>query len=154
MSDPAARQPYGTINPDYHDHSAHYIKIWGILVVLLVISVVGPVIGDVTGLKIITLVTAFGIAVVKAGMVCKEFMHVNVEPVVIHYFLITALAFMALFFAAVAPDVMNHEGTNWENVAAKAEVQRGLAAGDGHGDGHGDAHGKDAHGDGGHGGGH
>ena len=44
--------------------------------------------------------------------------------------------FMVLFFAATAPDVMNHEGTNWNNTAAKAEVERGLAAEAGHGGGH------------------
>jgi len=157
MSNPAGRQPYGTLNPEYHDHSAHYIKIWGMLVALLILSVIGPFVGEVTGIKAITLITAFGIAVVKAGMVCKEFMHINVEPVVVHYFLITALVFMGLFFAAVAPDVMNHEGTRWENVAAKAEIQRGLAAGDGHHGEHateGDHGAADGHGDGGHGGGH
>ncbi len=132
MSDPAGRLPYGTLDPDYHDHSAHYIKIWGILVVLLIVSVIGPVIGDVTGLKWITLITAFGIAIVKAAMVCKEFMHITVEPVIVHYFLIVALVLMALFFAAVAPDVMNHEGENWENVAAKKAVLAGKAAGSGH----------------------
>jgi len=156
MSDPAGRLPYGELNPEYHDHSAHYIKIWGYLVGLLILSVIGPVIGDITGIKIITLITAFGIAVVKAAMVCKEFMHITVEPVVVHYFLITALVFMGLFFAAVAPDVLNHEGSNWVNVAAQNEVKRGLAAGDGHGDEHGAEHGEadGAHGDGGHGGGH
>jgi hypothetical protein len=31
-----------------------------------------------------------------------------------------------LFFAGVAPDVMEHQGQNWNNVAAKSEIERGL----------------------------
>ena len=139
-------------------HHYDYVKIWKILVVLLIISVLGPEIG----IKWITMITAFGIAFVKAWMVVKYFMHLNHAPKFIAYLGATCLALMVLFFGAVAPDVMKHDGNNWENLAAEAEVARGLAAGsghhgdeEGHGDdgGHGDegGHGDDGgHGDGGH----
>ena len=66
------------------DHGpSHYIKIWKILLVLLVISVLGPELE----IKIVTLITAFGIAVVKAYMVAKYFMHVNIERKYVHYIL-------------------------------------------------------------------
>jgi len=94
-------------------HDSHYIKIWAILVVLLVLSVIGPFVGDATGIQVITLVTAFGIAFVKAYMVAKNFMHLNVERRVVHYFLSTCLVFVVLFFSATAPDVMKQEGSNW-----------------------------------------
>ena len=42
-----------------------------------------------------------------------------------------------LFFFGVAPDVMSHEGTNWDNTAAKAAVKRGIV--DPHAAEHGDA---------------
>jgi hypothetical protein len=58
---------------------------------------------------------------------------------------------MLLFFAGVSPDVMNHSGSRWENVAAKNVVATRMAAGPGDGH-HGDDHGGD-HGDG-HGGDH
>ena len=144
-------------------HSVHhYVKIWAILCCLLVVSVIGPLVGDViresnaTLALWVTLITAFGIAFYKAYLVAKHFMHLDVEKPIVWYFLITALAFMVLFFAGVAPDVMNHEGSNWVNHAAKAEVARGMAAGSGHhGDdhgAHGGEHGADAHGtDDGHG---
>ncbi len=118
----------------HHEHihpPSHYVKIWGVLCVLLVVSVTGPMLG----IKIITLITAFGIAFVKAGIVIKYFMHLDTEKPIIWYALITSVVFMVLFFAAVSPDVMKHEGTRWENVAAKAEVARGLAAGAEHGGG-------------------
>ena len=103
---------------DDHNHDAEYIRIWKILCVLLVISVVGPELG----IQVVTLITAFGIALVKAYMVCKHFMHVDVEKPYIHYLMVVSLMLMVLFFTAIAPDVMNHEGTNWENKAAQAEV--------------------------------
>ncbi|MCO4744735.1 MAG: cytochrome C oxidase subunit IV family protein, partial [Proteobacteria bacterium] len=115
-----------------------YVRIWAILLVLLLASVVGPLIGEMTGMMIITLITAFGIAFVKAWLVIKEFMHLTEEPPVIHYILITCIAFMFLFFAAVAPDVMNHHGSRWVNVAAIDAVERGMAAGEAGGHGHGE----------------
>lgn len=118
---------------DDHGHDGHghdavhhydYVKIWGLLVVLLVVSVVGPM----AEILWLTLITAFGIAFVKAYMVARYFMHVNVQQPIVHYFLVTALVFMVLFFAGTAPDVMNHEGTRWVNDAAIAEAARVEAA--------------------------
>ena len=106
-----------------HTHESHYIKIWAILCVLLVVSVVGPFVGEATGIPIITLITAFGIAFVKAYMVAKNFMHVNVEKPVVHYFLVTCLVFVVLFFAATAPDVMKQEGSNWVKTYDFSAVQ-------------------------------
>ena len=108
------------------------------LCALLFVSVAGPWVADLirsssaNAAVALTLLTAFGIAFVKAGIVIKYFMHLDTEKPIVWYALITSLVFMLLFFAAVSPDVLNHEGTRWENVAAKAEVERGLAAGSGH----------------------
>jgi len=115
-----------TESHEYHSHASLYVKIWAVLLVLLVISVLGPMLE----IPALTLITAFGIAIVKASLVVKFFMHLDLEPKFIWYILTVSLSFMALFFFAVAPDVMNHEGTNWDNVAAKAAVERGMEAGD------------------------
>jgi caa(3)-type oxidase subunit IV len=111
----------------------HYVKIWAILLVLLVVSILGPVVAPHVAfgfLKpwMITLMTAFGIAIVKAYLVAANFMHLNIEKKYISYLLATMLTFMLLFFAGTAPDVMKHKGMNWTNVAAEAEVQRALEA--------------------------
>ncbi len=90
-------------------HEVNYIRIWGILLVLLMISVAGPFLE----IQAVTLITAFGIAFVKAYLVAKNFMHLNLEPRYAVYLLLTVLVFMLLFFAGTAPDVMKHEGTNW-----------------------------------------
>ena len=123
---------------EHQDHAddhgqAHYVKIWAILLVLLLISVLGPIVAPHVAFGfleawMITLMTAFGIAVVKAYLVAANFMHLNVEKKYISYLLATALMFMLLFFAGTAPDEMRHKGQNWENVAAEAEVERALEA--------------------------
>src|SRR4051812_13985801 len=77
-------------------HHPNYFKIWVTLVILLVISVLGPLIG----IKAVTLITAFGIAIVKAFMVAANFMHLNVEKKYIWYFLLLCLALMIFFFFA------------------------------------------------------
>jgi len=104
-----------------HAHAAehthpNYVKIWAILVVLLAVSVAGPMIG----IRVVTLITAFGIAIVKAYLVAKNFMHINIEKRFIPYIVITVLVFMLLFFAGVAPDVMKKEGTQWEKPSWKS----------------------------------
>ena len=108
----------------YEEHARHYVKIWGVLLVLLAVSIIGPMFE----IQWLTLVTAFGIAGVKAYLVAKEFMHLTVEPKYIVYLMATALAFMLLFFSAIAPDIMKHDGQNWENTAAAAEVDRATEA--------------------------
>ena len=74
----------------------------------------------------LTLITAFGIAVVKAWLVIKNFMHLTIERVVPKLFLAASVLLLALFWGGVAPDVQLHEGRMWENDAAKAAVARGI----------------------------
>ena len=109
-----------------HQHP-NYVKIWAILVALLVVSVLGPMVG----IQVVTLVTAFGIAVVKAYLVAKNFMHLNIEKRYIVYLLSTCLVFMFLFFAGTAPDVMEAEGANWEKPSFEAYDAAARAAGHG-----------------------
>jgi caa(3)-type oxidase subunit IV len=110
---------------DQHsEHHPNYFKIYGILLVLLMVSIAGPMVG----IKAVTLITAFGIAVVKAYLVAANFMHLKVEKSYIAYLLLTALALLALFYAGVSPDVMKHRGRQWENVAAKDWSKHALEA--------------------------
>lgn len=138
---------------------SHYVRIWGILLALLAVSIIGPLVAPhiedaAAGVGahmvkgwMITIITAFGIAIVKAYMVAANFMHLNIEKRYISYLLITMLMLMLLFFAGVSPDVMRHEGVNWQNVAAEEEIDRALKAQEAataHGDAHDDAHGGEA----------
>lgn len=91
-------------------HHPNYIRIWAILCVLLVISIAGPALE----IRVVTLITAFGIAIVKAWLVVRNFMHLNAQPRYVGYLLATAVAFMVLLFAGSAADIMNDEGAGWD----------------------------------------
>lgn len=109
-----------------HDHGHHtpayYVKIWAILMVLLVISIIGPEFG----IKAVTLITAFGIAIVKALIVAAYFMHLNVEKRYIHYVLYGMLLFMALFMAGTMVDINKDHGSNWINQASRDYVEKSV----------------------------
>jgi uncharacterized membrane protein len=110
---------------DHDDHAAHerfYVRVWALLLVLLLISFAGPIVStklhdagaiSVHAARLITLLTAFGIAIYKAWRVAKNFMHVTIQPRYVMYMLSTVLVFMLLFYAGTAPDVMEHEGAHW-----------------------------------------
>ncbi len=106
--------------------TSHYVKIWGILVVLLIVSVIGPELG----IRVVTLITAFGIAIVKAWMVAKHFMHLHIEPKWVVFILGVMLAFMLVMFAGIAPDVLESQGHHWEKLYEEP------APGAGHPEGH------------------
>ena len=90
------------------------IYIW--LLILLAISIWGPVLAleieNRTVLVCTVLFTAFGIGIIKAGMVATWFMHLDSEKKFIARLLIVCLVFMVLLFAGVAPDVLLPKGQN------------------------------------------
>jgi caa(3)-type oxidase subunit IV len=108
-------------------HHVNYKKIYFTLLGLLVISVIGPEFGILW----VTLVTAFGVAVVKAYLVVENFMHLRWEKKLMKWMLTTSLILMGLMFAGISPDVMKHEGRNWVNEAALAATERGIGGGHG-----------------------
>jgi caa(3)-type oxidase subunit IV len=103
-----------TAHADHSHGTSYYVKIWALLLGLLVVSIMGPMIG----VKILTLITAFGIAIVKALIVAAYFMHLKIERRYIWYMLYTMLILVFLFFVGVASDVMKHDGRNWTNKAS------------------------------------
>ena len=119
---------------DEHTHHSNYLAVWAVLVGLLVISVTGPMLG----IQVVTLITAFGVACVKAYLVARYFMHIGAAARYVSYLMVTCLVFMLLFYAGTAPDVMKADGSNW----SKPGWQQLESAGDGSPD--------EAHGEGGH----
>jgi caa(3)-type oxidase subunit IV len=117
-----AHHDAGSPHGDHGHAHTDYVKVYWILLGLLCASVAGPMIG----IKTVTLITAFGIAVVKAYLVAANFMHLKVEKRYISYLLFTVVAIMMLFYAGVSPDVMHHRGRQWENVAAQEWSKQAL----------------------------
>ncbi len=108
---------------DQHHGPSYYVKIWGILLVLLIISIVGPELGN----RYLTLITAFGIAIIKAVMVAAYFMHLKVEKKYISYMLLAMLLMVAMFFFGTAGDTMKPDGQNWRNEAAHKLIEQHKA---------------------------
>jgi len=104
-----------------HVQHPNYVKVWAILVALLLVSVLG----SMSHIREVVLIAAFGVAVVKAYLVVKNFMHVNVEKRWVPYLLIMCLLFIVILFAGVAPDVMKHTGLNWNKNPGNQAVQSG-----------------------------
>jgi caa(3)-type oxidase subunit IV len=105
-----------------HEHP-NYIKIWFLLVVLLLISVAGPMLE----IPVLTLITAFGIAVLTAFLVAANFMHLKFEKRIISFLLILALCLLGVFFFGVAPDIMMTDGDQWiDCIADKSCVEQRL----------------------------
>lgn len=92
-----------------HVHHPNYVKIWAILVLLLGVSLLG----SMSHVREVVLIAAFGIAVAKAYLVAKNFMHLNVEKRWVPYLLAVCLLFIFILFAGVAPDVMKQSGQHW-----------------------------------------
>lgn len=101
--------------------SGHYIKIWVILLILLVISLVGPTIG----IRAITILSAFGIAIVKAYLVARHFMHLAIEKKFITYMLVSMVLLAFLFFFGSAPDIMKPQGQFWEKTSFSSTPKHG-----------------------------
>lgn len=98
--------------------SSHYVKIWAILCGLLVVSIVGPMLG----IRLVTLITAFGIAIVKAYLVAKHFMGLGIERRWVTYILVGMIAFMVVFFGGISPDVLRHRGAQWQKTYQEPAV--------------------------------
>ena len=92
-----------------HSHHPNYVKVWAILVALLGVSVVGPM----TGIRAVMLITAFGVALVKAYLVAQNFMHLNVQRKIIGFMLGMALLLMMVLYCGLAADVQKDYGRNW-----------------------------------------
>jgi len=105
-------------------HHPNYVKVWAALVVLLIVSLLG----SMSHIRSILLFAAFGVAVIKAYLVAKNFMHVTVEKRFVPYLLAICLLFVVILFAGVAPDVMKHSGLHWNNDSAKQSIQSGTSA--------------------------
>jgi len=132
-------------HPAGHAPHRNYVKIWGILTFLLVVSVTGPMIG----IRVVTLIAAFGVALVKAYLVAKNFMHLDIEKPIVHWALGIALVFMVLLYAGVAPDVQKMTGDHWTKTPGFHYVSR-QAEGEEHAAkdkaGNGTTHGSDTSG--------
>ncbi len=121
-----------------------YNRIYVALLILFIVSVLGPEIADIFGMEglsrmALILPTAFGIAIVKAYMVAAHFMHLKTEKIYAPYILLVSLALMVVFFFGVKIDIMASEGHNWEKPYKEPTESSASHHGD-HSESHDDDH--------------
>ena len=110
---------------DHHDHP-DYKKIYYVLLVLLAVSIWGPELVKNIDNRIIVvtvvLITAFVVAVIKAGIVAAWFMHLDVEKKIVWFLMAICLLCLLIFLSGVSPDVMNKAGDNWEHTRTVGKI--------------------------------
>jgi len=137
-----------------HKHPS-YLKIYFTLVILFIISVLGPELAEILGLEwvsrvVLVLSTAFGIALWKAYLVCAYFMHLKVEKIYAPYILLACLSLLFVFFFGTATDAMFANGHNWVKEYSEEDAAAEVIARDahheddhGHSESHDDSHGEE-----------
>ena len=132
-----------------HKHPS-YLKIYFTLLILFIISVLGPELAEILGLEgvsrvVLVLSTAFGIALWKAYLVCAYFMHLKVEKIYAPYILLACLSLLFVFFFGTATDAMFANGHNWVKEYSEEKALAEVIARDEH---HEDDHGhRESHDD-------
>jgi len=81
-------------------HTRHYLMIWIWLLALVVLSVAAASILPKTQ----ALVLIFAVAVVKALLVARNFMHLKNERAIIYALVLVPLAFIIILLFALFPD--------------------------------------------------
>jgi caa(3)-type oxidase subunit IV len=85
-------------------HSRHYLVIWGWLVILVAASV------TIASLlpKWQAMVLIFAIAIIKALLVARNYMHLKNEKAIIYAMALVPVAFILILLFALFPDFVYH----------------------------------------------
>jgi len=83
-----------------NSHRRHYLIIWVWLLALVVISVVATSILP----KLQAMILIFAVAIIKALLVARNYMHLKNERVIIYAMVFVPLAFILILLFALFPD--------------------------------------------------
>jgi cytochrome c oxidase subunit 4 len=106
-------EPHGVTVPEPH-HKINYFAIFGLLVVLTIVTVAVAFI-DIKS-EIAKVLLALAIASVKATAVALYFMHLKFEGKLIYLILFVPLALCVLLVVALIPDIVYSLG--WDDTLA------------------------------------
>jgi caa(3)-type oxidase subunit IV len=84
--------------------SRHYLLIWGWLVALVVASVTFASVLP----KLQAMVLIFAIAIIKAVLVARNYMHLKNEKAIIYAIALVPVAFILILLFALFPDFVYH----------------------------------------------
>ena len=81
-------------------HSRHYLMIWIWLLALVIVAVAAAALLP----KFQALVLIFAVAIVKALLVARNYMHLKYELAIIYAIVLVPLAFIIILLFALFPD--------------------------------------------------
>jgi len=84
--------------------SRHYLMIWYWLMALVIVSVLGAFFLP----KFHALVLIFAVAIIKALLVARNYMHMKNEKAIIYAMALVPLAFVLIFLFTLFPDFVYH----------------------------------------------
>lgn len=85
-------------------HNRHYLTIWFWLMALLLLSVAAASVLP----RVQAVVLIFAVAVVKAFLVARHYMHLKNERFIIYAMALVPLIFVLLFLLGLVPDFVYH----------------------------------------------
>ncbi len=85
-------------------HSRHYLIIWGCLLALVIVSVAAASLMP----KLQAMMLVFSIAIIKALLVARNYMHVKNEKAIIYAIALVPLAMILILFLGLFPDFVYH----------------------------------------------
>ena len=85
-------------------HSRHYLIIWGWLLALVMVSVAAASVMP----KVQAMVLVFSIAIIKALLVARHYMHVKNEKAIIYAIALVPLAMIVVLLFGLFPDFVYH----------------------------------------------
>ena len=85
-------------------HSRHYLVVWYWLMALVIVSVLAAFFLP----KFQALVLIFAVAIIKALLVARNYMHLKNERAIIYAMALVPLTFIIIFLFALFPDFVYH----------------------------------------------
>jgi caa(3)-type oxidase subunit IV len=85
-------------------HSRHYLAIWFWLMALVIVSVAAATVLP----KLQAMVLIFSVAIVKAFLVARHYMHLKNERAIIYAIALVPIAFVVIFLVGLVPDFVYH----------------------------------------------
>jgi caa(3)-type oxidase subunit IV len=85
-------------------HSRHYLTIWVWLMALVMVSVAAASMLP----KFQAMVLIFTVAIIKALLVARNYMHLKNEKTIIYAIALVPLAFIVIFLFGLFPDFVYH----------------------------------------------
>ena len=75
------------------------------------------------GIRAITLITAFGIALIKTYIIAAEFIHLKVEKRITTLIILSIIIIILIFYFNITPNIMKTSGQHWIKITPQTAAE-------------------------------